>query len=335
MDIYINNHKLDFQLENEKDLRQVLDAINDWLFKEGKVVDQIVIDENVFNKEVESLEGYNVDRVKILRLTIIDIDVLVRNSLLEIQNYINKMMEIIRKVTRYDENLVNKIIEGIEWMCHILEKCDKLYKYSQNFKDKEFNYASQTEELGGSIDIIKKFARKNKKKECHDFLKNDLFLILEKWKGFIEHLINFSVGFKKGASVNREKVASQIYKIINKVPDIIKLIEVTTVDLQSGAEKEAMKNIQVIIGTLESIVNLLQVIQSTFSIDYNHIYFENKSIEEFNKDLKTTLNEMVDALENNDSVLIADLIEYELSPRLEKYIEILKLISKEVNLNIN
>ncbi len=335
MEIFVNNEKLNFQLENEKNLREVLDAINEWLFQHGKVVDQIVINEKVFNDDMEALENVLLEDVNVLRLTIIDIDVLVRNSLAEIQNYISGMKEIISVKEKFTEDQINKIINGIRWITKILEKCDKLYKYSKNFKDKEFNYIAEVHGLEKSIYILEKFIKKGQMDKCIEFLNSNFIALLEKWVKGIDKLIDFSVGFKKGIAVNRKKVANQIYNIITKIPDMLKLIEVTAVDLQSGAEKEAMKNIQILTGILESIVGLLQVIKSTFSLDYNNIYYENKSIEEFNKELKEILNEMVSALENKDTVLIADLIEYELSPRLEKYIEILKIIAKEVNLNIN
>jgi len=335
MEIYINNEKLDFQLEDEKNLKQVIEAVNDWLFQQGKVIDQIVIDEKVYNEEIEHLEKVPVEDVKILRLTIIDIDVLVRNSLTEIQRYLSTMLDFIKSKEEFGFEEINKIIDGIKWVIKILEKCNRLYKYSSNFKNKEFNYNTEIEALEKLSDILEKCIRKEQLNKSIEILKNELITSLEKWVTYIDKLIDFSIGFKKGIAVSREKVAKQIYNIITKIPDMLKLIEVTAVDLQSGAEKEAMKNIQVIVGTLESIVALLQVIKTTFSLDYNNIYFEDKSVEEFNKELREILNEMVGAMENKDTVLIADLIEYELSPRLERYIEILKLVAKEVNLEIN
>lgn len=335
MEIYINNEKLEFQLEDEKNLKQVIEAINDWLFQQGKIIDQIVINEKVYNEEIEQLENTPVEKVEVLRLTVIDIDILVRNSLAEIQSYLSAMLDVIKSKEEFGIEEINKIIDGVKWVVKILGKCNRLYKYSSNFKNKEFNYNTEIEALEKLSDILEKCTRKEQIYKSIEILKNELMISLEKWITYIDKLIDFSVGFKKGIAVSREKVAKQIYNIITKVPDMLKLIQVTTVDLQSGAEKEAMKNIQVIIGTLESIVALLQVVKTTFSLDYNNIYFDNKSIEEFNKELKEILNEMVGAMENRDTVLIADLIEYELSPRLEKYIEILKLVAKEVNLEIN
>ena len=139
----------------------------------------------------------------------------------------------------------------------------------------------------------------------------------------------------KNINTIREKVSEQIYKIIKKIPDMQKLIEMTAMDIQTGHEKEAMANIQIITGTLESITALLQLIKSTFSLDYKNISYENTPIENFNKHLITLLKELLESMKIKDTVLISDLLTYELIPKLEQYGEILKLIAKEINIEIN
>lgn len=335
MEIFLNNQKLEFQLEREKNLKEVIESINDWLFEYGKVVDQIIINDNVYENSIESLEAFPIEKTKVLKLTTIDIDVLVRNSLAEVQNYLNTMVNILKTIKDFSEEELDKIIYGTNWVYNILSKCDKLYKYSAQFNKKEFNFVEQMEKLKESADIIEKFLKNKDIKSCVDYINENLISQIEKWLDDIDKLIEFSVGFKGGFVIDREKVAKQIYNIIIKIPDILKLIEVTVVDLQSGEEKEAMKNIQVIIGTLESIVALLQIIKNTFSIDFNNIFLKDKSIEEINNELKIILNELAGAMENQDAVLIADLLEYEFHPRLEKYVEILKIVANEINLDIN
>ncbi len=335
MEIYINGEELDFQLEDEKNLKEVMESVIDWAFKEGKVVDQIVINETPFLEDFDKLKNFPIESVKTLKITVIDIFVLVKNSLSEIQRYLAEVVEIIEQKDNFNIDELTKIVSGINWIVKIINKCDKLYNYTKHFTSDTFNYKRDLKNLEKNSKILEKFIKNNQTERGIEFLKSDISSSLNLWISNIDKLNDFTVSASSGITASREKVANQIYNIIVKIPDMQELIKSTVVDLQSGEEKESMKNIEIIAGTIESIISLLQVIKTTFSLDYNKIFYEEKSIAEFNKEIKDTLSEIVEAFENKDNVLIADLLEYEFLPRLERYVEILKLIAKEVNLEVN
>lgn len=335
MEIFINNQKLDFQLENEKNLKQIIDALSDWLITQGKVIDQIIINEKVYNDEIEKLENFLIEDTQTLKLIIIDIEVLVKNSLSEVKQYLTRITDTIYSKKDFEIDDIEKIINGLEWVDDVVSKCDKIYKYSENFNDREFNFNEEKTKLINNIKNLKDLKSKNEMSKIKKFLKSDILSFINKYLLFINKLTEFSTGFPKAGGISREKISKQLYNIINKLPDMIKLIDATVIELQSGLESEAMKNIQIIIEALQSVVELLQLIKSTLSIDFNKLFFKDSSIEEFNNNLKNILLNIANAMENRDNILLADLLEYELTPKLENYIEILKIIAKEINLDIN
>lgn len=335
MEIFINKEKLDFQLEEEKNLKEVIEGINDWLFKNLKVVDEIIIDGKVFKDDIQNLVKYPVDSALKLDLTIIDINELVHSSLSETKSYLTEICNYLNSKSDFSEEDIKRLISGVSWTINIFSRINKIYNYEQLFKTKKFNFIKEiinlekTKEKIEHLEVTKKFDEINK------ILKNELILHLSKWADNIDILVKKNEASFKNIESIRDKVSEQIFKIIKKVPDIQKLIEMIVMDMQTGHEKEAMTNIQIITGTLESIFALLQLIKSTFSVDYNQIKYNNETIASFNKNIMELLKEIVQAMEIKDTVLISDLLNYELSPKLEQYGDILKLIAKEVDIEIN
>ncbi|MBU1077584.1 MAG: hypothetical protein KKH98_09845 [Spirochaetes bacterium] len=335
MEIFINEDKLNFQLENEKNLKEIIENVNDWLFKNMKVVDDIVIDGKVFTGEIQNLMEYTIKNVKKLDLTVVDINQLVNNSLSETKSYLTEISKYLNSKEDFTSEDIERLISGVSWTINILMRVNKIYNYEKVFTSKQFNFNTEIKELERSKEKIEQLQSAKKTDKITEILKNDLVTQLSKWVENINILLENNKNSVNSLDSVREKVSDQVFKIINKIPDMQKLIEMTVMDMQTGHEKEAMTNIQIIMGTLESIFALLQLIKSTFSLDYNQIKYNKDSIESFNKNITELLKEIVQAIEIKDTVLISDLLNYELGPKLEQYGEILKVLATEVNIEVN
>ncbi len=334
MEVFINDEKLDLQLENEKSIKDVIEGINTWLFKNSKVIDKIVVDGKIHTQEIEDLDKYVIQDVDRLELTVIDIKELVHHSLIETKNYLEEISKYIQLKDEFMESDIERIALGIHWTLNILNRTNKIYNYDNTFSSQDFNFSQAYETLEK---IKNNFDHLMDIKEFHQLnhlIKKELFQSISEWYVYLEKIISKNLEIVDISSL-REKISQQIYKIITKVPDMQKLIEMIVADLQTGHQKEAMTNLQIIVGTLESIIALLQLIKSTFLLDYSNLNYENKPIEEFNKKMNDVLKEMLNAINIKDIVLITDLLTYELNPSLELYSGILKLIAKELNIEIN
>jgi hypothetical protein len=86
---------------------------------------------------------------------------------------------------------------------------------------------------------------------------------------------------------------------------------------------------------MEDLITTVQKTQKLFNLNYAQIKVNEKSIEEEILTLKDILKEVITAFENNDIVMLCDLLEYELSPIIENWIEILKRLEEEAKANLN
>jgi len=108
-----------------------------------------------------------------------------------------------------------------------------------------------------------------------------------------------------------------------KIELIAKRLEELPLDMQTGKDQKAAETIQLFSGISEKLFRILFIYKSegfsseTFTIDG----LPSKTfLEEFN----STLKELSSAYENRDTVLVGDIAEYELAPRLLKLFSAMK-----------
>ncbi len=102
----------------------------------------------------------------------------------------------------------------------------------------------------------------------------------------------------------------------------------TSVLLQTGKEQEAIRNITLLIEIINKVIRIMPGFFITLRIaDEPMVNDEKLSLffENFNKNL----NELIAAFENKDTVLLGDLIEYEVLPKLEALFASLKTYSNK------
>lgn len=88
----------------------------------------------------------------------------------------------------------------------------------------------------------------------------------------------------------------------------------TAQDFQNGNYYEALEQTVQITEGLEWVIKVINLNKELYDEELQ------------NQELNEKLNEALEALENQDYILIGDLFEYEISPKIESYIEKTKVI---------
>jgi hypothetical protein len=95
-------------------------------------------------------------------------------------------------------------------------------------------------------------------------------------------------------------------------------LEDLPLDIQTGKDGRAAETVQLFSGVAEKLFRLLSLLKlqgfspETLTVDGVAIY-------EFVEEFRTTLKDLVGAYEAKDAILVGDLAEYELAPRLLKF----------------
>lgn len=129
--------------------------------------------------------------------------------------------------------------------------------------------------------------------------------------------IELSVVFLENVKAALKEISVESKKISEQIKEV-------PVKLQAGNDKDA----NAIIANFSSLIESLcqaATYASLFQGVYNSISVDGKNLSEFFAELQPILRDFEEALQNNDSVLVGDLCEYEISERLQNLSSALKI----------
>lgn len=97
--------------------------------------------------------------------------------------------------------------------------------------------------------------------------------------------------------------------------------------LQTGKDREAMGSVLTFIELVSKIIRLYPLLMDETGPSVNDMTVGDKGFQEFYTDFNAILAELIEAFTVNDSVLIGDLLEYEVVPRLEELLPSLEILA--------
>ena len=109
---------------------------------------------------------------------------------------------------------------------------------------------------------------------------------------------------------------------------IARRMEELPLDLQTGKDERAAETIRLFSGMSEKLFRILSIHKAD-GLSMDTFKVEDSAIGVFMEEFNAALRELSSAYENNDTVLVGDITEYELSPRLVKFHTALKNITKQ------
>jgi hypothetical protein len=109
-----------------------------------------------------------------------------------------------------------------------------------------------------------------------------------------------------------------------------KPISIVASQFNSGQFDKAYANLGVLLDGVSNIINLVGSLESGYGLDCGSVIFQRASVTTHLKDLRLQLRELVQAQAQQDTVAIADLLEYELRPRMRVWSGIFSAFLEQV-----
>ncbi|GAB1481609.1 hypothetical protein MASR2M78_04240 [Treponema sp.] len=107
----------------------------------------------------------------------------------------------------------------------------------------------------------------------------------------------------------------ELSKVLDELEALSSRMEEVPIELQTGKDAQAAATLRDFSDSTEKLVRLVPLLQEQ-SIDLEKSYIEDMSFQSFMADLVSALKELLSAYTAGDSILVGDLSEYELAPRL-------------------
>lgn len=327
MEIYINKEKMSFELENEKNSLDIVNAVVDYTVNSSPqhFITKILIDnKEFFITDEEKLKKVKIDKIDRIYFETQDLYEVTNLTINQIESFLKLLAEVLKN--QEEDVSIEKIQDSIAWMKNGISQIIKIFAPKENYlKDQE---AVLNENCGKIIESISKLENKKNKEEINKSL-NYIELIGKSIKNIRNWLINSYI------LPDNEIIFNDIEKLIDKITDLMPKLENVPILFQTGDDKETMNIIQHLTDILEKSINLFILFKESLKIHMDKYTVKEVSFEEFFKTITSHLKQLMEAIKNNDSVIVGDLLEYEFVPNLEEIKNILIKIKDEAFDKIN
>ena len=293
MVITLNSDPFDVTIENEKTLNELLSGLTEWLDKSGYIITDIIKDGIKLTLDKENWDNIHLDTIEKLDI----------KATSEVDKYISDLQTLYQYITMLYDSVKNKNKTLTE---DLLSEFPFIKSSMDFFFTGNHNTADKPAELQKLLTNFK-----------HEDINQELILLLQ----------NITLILK-----NRIKEISSpftsLLETAEKLKELIPEISNVAVMLQTGDDRKAINTVLQFIELSEDLIRIFPFLKEFGYTDITQKSINEESFNDFYIDFNGILRELVEAFDINDSILIGDLMEYEIAPRVNKLLEYINLIKK-------
>ena len=306
MEIVVNNEKIDFTLENEHTLGEVIAAVEAWLNKSNLVAASIYLDlrdsdkqeRDLIEEPEENWSGTPIGRIERLVITARLVMEIQFSNIQTVLSYLDLLKSAVEK---RDQSKIEDLLQGRE---DTFKSLNLIYTSSLN--PSSFQEINDLRSLleGANAETILAWP---------DGMRKRALDIIEVLDGMLstrlDEMINpFTV---LASSIKELELAS------NEIKDV-------SVLLQTGQEQKAMAAIIEFADLSQRLLRVLSSLEESSHISLKELKIGEERASRFFADFNGILRELIGAFDTKDTVLIGDLLEYEVAPRIELFLNFLR-----------
>ncbi|MCP5462088.1 MAG: hypothetical protein H7A34_02750 [bacterium] len=132
-----------------------------------------------------------------------------------------------------------------------------------------------------------------------------------------------------------ETIIRTLGTIKKDLPSLSEGMSNISTTLQAGNKEGALVQFSHICEEWRRIIQFLDNVSQLLQIDYSKLIFAEKTIDQANEELLLLLKDAKDSIEKDDLVMLSDLIEYELAPKIDEEITIVSELITHISAQKN
>ncbi|HPS58313.1 MAG TPA: hypothetical protein PK514_09420 [Spirochaetota bacterium] len=325
MEVRINDYPVEIMLENEKNAKEVVKSITEWINEKNLIFLGVDIDGNYHDaEEVPPVPVENITMMNCLVQSRADV---VYETVNEGIAYCDRVLGFLQHTgdEGIDADELGDLISGMEWLQEVFSTIAGLLKMDLgkiSFRDEKVS--AYIEKLAALKHKIVTFMSEMKDQDDIDIEENIFYSLREIFGVFLvsEEMKRLIID-----SIDSPDVLLQSLKEVKEMlPQQLELLEQIAAAYQTGNDPEGVDKLFRFIDFLFTYTRTCYQVSPVFGVDLKEILIDGISLEEKNRELQTLMNETMDIMESNDMISLADILEYEIKESLEnidKYIDLL------------
>ncbi len=318
MEVLINNHPIEFQLEDEKTVKEIIGSISQWAGDRGLIFIEVFLNDKLYkvesigDRDLEGIDLVNciIDTKSNLLFSTIDEGLLYCNRAIE---YINRWIE----EESPDREEVRNLGAGIEWLVEVINKVTGLLEIDASkvrYRDKNVS-----EYISGLMKAGEQIAGVSDDRVILDLLNENIGLFTGLKEIFKTLLMSSEMKELILKSVDSPDILMESLIVIkDEIPAQAEKIEEAAVSFQTGKDDRGFDRLNEFIDFMLRYTRTCYQIAPVFGINLAEVVVNDISLDEKNNQFMALLNDIVEAMEYNDIISLSDILEYEIKPSLEE-----------------
>lgn len=322
MQLLINDHPVDFTIEKESTVKDVMSSVHNWASERSLIFSGAIVDGVLY--QPDTAPETPIHEIANINCYVQSVGDVVIDSIKEGIAYCSRAEQYLKgkeNLAQLNDKEFAQLHYGIEWIVSVLQSV--LHMLGLERKDVRFKDMTVQQ----YIDSIKSLQHmiENNKNNTDINLINELFHDVTTLfrvllcSDALKHLIMQSVD-------SPDVLFKTLLDLKAMVSGQVDNLEAIAGMYQKGKDNEALEIIHNLVDFLYLYMRTCYHVSPVFGVKLSDIGYNNQSLEELNIRLQDMLSEIVAIMENNDIVSLSDILEYELKPLISEvgtYLDIL------------
>ncbi len=315
MEVMINNHPVTFELEGEQSVAEIVQSISTWTAERDLVFSQVIIDDRAY--PVEDLPELDPSGIANLNCIVHSRSDLVITTLDEGIRYCERVLGYIDSLSGgAGDDTVSDLTGGMEWLS------DVLILVAQQIGRDPSEIKSGDSTLAGHIALLEELkaalGASGDPEAAAAELKSRRGVIDRSREFFGTILMSQEMRTLVMRSIDSpDMVVAQLEAMRGGIESELANLEASAVAFQTGNDREGSERLNAFIDFVYGYSRACYQVSPLFNVDLSSIVVEGESMEEKNAKLRDLLDEIIEIMQNNDIISLADILEYEIKPSLE------------------
>lgn len=324
MQIYVNEQELDAELDGERNLQEIYDAVGGWIADHKRYILGLQADgEDV---PISSLGEIELEAVERLDFYVGDELDMVLATIGELDRYVDQIGATMYELQSLNADDSENLGEGLAWIRQILESFATIMKLDVAGMNVLTPGAEGSEAVDRILERLDKRARLFAKDEANN--RESIELFLEDLRSFKFFVMKLNLQLRT-MNARTEDLAELVGQFEDKIPELTD--EIVSINESFGAGKDfaALETLDRITAELNEYVSAL------YALDYQmrrrrekasagdadgiqgvQVDGEGASFHSVAAEITGMLRDLSNALEEQDIVAVGDILEYELTEKL-------------------